>query len=100
MGDGMLQVQSLTDLRNSCGGAVFIVASGPSAKDFPLQRYAKYPTMAMNASICRFVEANLAPCFYLCDDSSFVRNRLPLLLQATQLAQHMALSDPGHRLNT
>lgn len=89
---GITDMQSLTDLRNSCRGAVFIVASGPSAKDFPLQRYANYPMMAMNGSICRFVEANLAPYFYLCDDSSFVRNRLPLLLQATQLAQHMALS--------
>ena len=89
---GITDMQSLTDLRNSCRGAVFIVASGPSAKDFPLQRYARYPMMAMNGSICRFVEANFSPYFYLCDDSSFVRNRLPLLLLATRLAQRMALS--------
>ncbi len=89
---GITGVQSLADLRNSCQGAVFIIASGPSAADFPLQRYATYPMMAMNGSINRFVEANLTPYFYLCDDSSFVRNRLPLLLQATRLAQHLALS--------
>lgn len=89
---GITDMQSLADLRYSCRGAVFIVASGPSASEFPLQRYASHPMMAMNGSICRFVEANLAPYFYLCVDSSFVRNRLPLLLQATQLARHMALS--------
>ena len=48
--------------------------------------------LAMNGSICCFTEAGAAPYFYLCDDSSFVRNRLPLLLQATKLTQNLALS--------
>lgn len=88
----MTYMQSFAELRNSCRGAVFIVASGPSAKEFPLQRYANYPMMAVSGSISRFVEENLSPYFYLCVDSSFVRNHLELLLQATQLSQHMALS--------
>lgn len=84
--------QLFEGLRGAYSGAVFIVASGPSVKGFPLQRYAQYPIFAMNGSICRFAEAGVSPLFYLCDDSSFVRNRLPLLLQGIALAQNLALS--------
>jgi Kdo-III transferase WaaZ len=90
--DDIVNMQYWADLRGACKGALFIIASGPSAKNFPLQRYARYPMLAMNGSICCFAEADIAPYFYLCDDSSFVRNRLPLLLQATTLAQNLALS--------
>lgn len=76
--------QSFTALRGTRRGAVFIVASGPSVESFPLQRYANYPMLAMNGSISCFAAAGVAPYFYLCDDSSFVRNRLPLLLQALE----------------
>lgn len=34
----------------------------------------------------------MAPDYYLCDDSSFVRNRLPLMLQAVEHARHLMLS--------
>lgn len=85
-------LRSFVSLRGSCHGAVFIIASGPSVKDFPLQRYAGYPMLAMNGSISCFAEAGIAPYFYLCDDSSFVRNRLPLLLQASERAANLALS--------
>ena len=79
-------------LRNTCTGAVFVIASGPSVKDFPLQRYAQYPMLAMNGSICGLVEAGISPLFYICDDSSFVINRLPLLLQGIEHAQNLAFS--------
>lgn len=85
-------LRSFAALRGARHGALFIIASGPSVKDFPLQRYARYPMLAMNGSIGCFAEAGIAPYFYLCDDSSFVRNRLPLLLQATELAENLALS--------
>ncbi|WJN58991.1 hypothetical protein OH686_09615 [Pseudomonas sp. SO81] len=62
-----------------------------TAKDLPLQRYAGYPMLALNGSIRCLVAAAIAPLFYLCDDS-FVRNRLPLLMQAVHSAQHLALS--------
>ncbi|HSC84375.1 MAG TPA: lipopolysaccharide core biosynthesis protein [Pseudomonas sp.] len=92
LSDGLLLGQPLTALRGAYSGAVFIVASGPSTRDFPLSRYASYPMLAMNGSICCFAPAGITPFFYLCDDSSFVRNRLPLLLQAIEQAQHLALS--------
>lgn len=87
-----IDVVDFDALRGTRSGALFIVASGPSAKDFPLQRYADYPMLAMNGSVCSFAAAGIAPLFYLCDDSSFVRNRLALMLQAVGLAQHLALS--------
>jgi len=78
--------------RNSCSGPVFILASGPSTKTFPLEQYGQFPMMALNGSICRFAAAGMNPDYYLCDDSSFVRNRLPLMLQAVERARHLVLS--------
>lgn len=84
----------LAALRNSQRGDVFIVASGPSAREFPLAHYSHIPMFGLNGSIRLFGEANVSPFFYLCDDGSFVRNRVPLLLQAIEQAQNLALS-PG-----
>lgn len=88
-----LDVGSFAACRNSQRGSLFILASGPSAGDFPLQRYGAYPIMAMNGSICRLAREGITPYFYLCDDSSFARNRLPLLLQGVALSRHLALSE-------
>jgi len=84
--------ESFDACRNSRSGPVFIVASGPSTKNFPLEQYGQYPMMALNGSICRFTSVGMAPDYYLCDDSSFVRNRLPLMLQAVEHARHLVLS--------
>lgn len=84
--------RNLAELRGSQAGDLFIVASGPSANQFQLRSYAHLPMVAVNGSIRLFAEAGIAPYFYLCDDSSFVRNRLPLLLHAVELAQNLALS--------
>lgn len=84
--------RNLAELRGAQAGDLFIVASGPSANQFPLQSYAHLPMVAVNGSIRLFAEAGIAPYFYLCDDSSFVRNRLPLLLEAVEMAQNLALS--------
>lgn len=85
--------KSFAECRNSHTGAVFIIASGPSARDFPLTRYADFPMFAMNGSIHLFAEAGLTPLFYLCDDSSFVRNRLPLLLEGMRRSHEVAFSE-------
>ncbi|WNF46342.1 lipopolysaccharide core biosynthesis protein [Pseudomonas sp. SG20056] len=79
-------------LRGKYSGALFIVASGPSVSEFPLLRYSQYSMMSMNGSICRFAEAGVRPLFYICDDSSFVRNRLPFLQQGIASAQNVAFS--------
>ena len=89
-----MNLLDLATLHSSQRGDVFIVASGPSAREFPLARYSHVPMFSLNGSICLFGEVNVSPFFYLCDDGSFVRNRTPLLLQAIEQAQNLALS-PG-----
>lgn len=93
LGNGRVtHTQGFESVRGKHSGVLFIVASGPSVSEFPLQRYAQYPMMAMNGSICRFADAGVGPLFYICDDSSFVRNRLPLLQQGIASAQNLAFS--------
>lgn len=86
-----MSFRELTELRGTKSGPLFIVASGPSAREFPLARYANIPMLALNGSIRLFVDAGVSPYFYLCDDSSFVRNRLPLLKEAIGNARNLAL---------
>lgn len=93
LGNGrVVGTQDFEALRAQHVGAVFIVASGPSVSEFPIDRYAQYPMIAMNGSICRFTEADVSPLFYICDDSSFVRNRLSLLQQGIASARNLAFS--------
>lgn len=89
--EALVATKSFAELRGSCSGDLFIIASGPSARAFPLRRYARFQMLALNGSICALSEAGIAPFFYLCDDSSFVCNRLPLLLRAIEQAQNLAL---------
>lgn len=86
------RLRSFADCRGSCRGPVFIIASGPSAHDFPLAQYARYPMMALNGSIRAFLPLDLRPFFYLCDDSTFPRGRYAIFEEALPLAQHLALS--------
>src|SRR5690606_33215768 len=77
--------------RGRHSGTLIAVASGPSAADFPIERYRHVPMIAMNGSIVRFAEAGIRPLFYLCDDRGFVRLRQPLVRQGIELAEHAAL---------
>ncbi|MDC7827057.1 lipopolysaccharide core biosynthesis protein [Pseudomonas sp. BLCC-B13] len=77
--------------RGQYSGTLIVLASGPSAADFPIERYRHVPMVAMNGSIVRFAETGIRPLFYLCDDRGFVRLRLPLVRQGIELAQHAAL---------
>ena len=77
--------------RGQYSGTLIVLASGPSAADFPIERYQHVPMVAMNGSIVRFAETGIRPLFYLCDDRGFVRLRLPLVRQGIELAQHAAL---------
>ncbi|WP_339408812.1 lipopolysaccharide core biosynthesis protein [Pseudomonas sp. EA_35y_Pfl2_R5] len=72
-------------------GAVIIFASGPSAAQFPLERYAHVPFITMNGAIARFSQTSVRPLFYLCDDQGFVRERCQLVLEGIRLSSHAAL---------
>ena len=93
LGNGRVtNTKTFEGLRGKYSGALFIIASGPSVNKFPLQRYSQYPMMSMNGSICCFAESGVSPLFYICDDSSFVHNRLPLLRKGITSAQNLAFS--------
>lgn len=76
-------------------GAVLLVASGPSAADFPLARYRHLPMIAMNGSLLRLQQDNIAPLFYLCDDPRFAKARHAVIVDAIRTAQHVALNRPA-----
>ncbi|WP_241766148.1 lipopolysaccharide core biosynthesis protein [Ectopseudomonas composti] len=67
-GFGSRVLDDLSSLKGKYSGAVFIVTSGPSAKDFPIERYASIPMVAVNGSIACF-PPGIDPFFFLCDDS-------------------------------
>lgn len=77
--------------RGQYSGSIFLIASGPSANDFPIERYPHVPMMAMNGSIVRFGQTSSRPLVYLCDDLGFVKKRLPLVRQGLQLAERALL---------
>ena len=78
--------------RNSQSGPLFIVASGPSAKDFPFEKYRKYPMFAVSGSIQLLMPSGIRPFFYLCDDNSFATQRHEILAEAIECAERVALS--------
>lgn len=93
MGAGVneLSLHAFAACKGTCSGPLFIVASGPSARDFPLTNYAQYPMFSVSGSIQLFTAASVAPLFYLCDDNSFAAQRQPILRQGLALAQNVAL---------
>lgn len=95
-GTSVVHLREFSQCRRRHRGSVFILASGPSAADFPLGRYAQYPVLALNGSIQRCVAEGISPLFYLCDDSSFVRNRPELVLQGLRHAESAAMSFDGY----
>jgi KDO transferase-3 len=89
-------VRSLTqhdfaDCRNVESGAVFIIASGPSAKSFPLEKFAHVPMITMNGAISMFMNTDIKPSFYACTDRSFSKQQPDLFNHAMAASQRVAL---------
>lgn len=91
-GDVSISIAEFKGYRESFQGGVFLLASGPSAGEFPLSRYAEWPVIAMNGSILRCVDQNITPLFYICDDPSFVQNRPDIAALGARSATHLAMS--------
>lgn len=87
-----ISIEEFGACRGCFQGSVFLLASGPSASDFPLFRYADWPVIAMNGSIVRCVEQGVRPFFYICDDPGFVRQRPELAALGARQATHLAMS--------
>lgn len=85
-------LQDFAQSRRTVSGPVLLLASGPSANEFPLERYRSLPVVAMNGSIVRCVDEGIRPFYYLCDDPNFVIGRPALALMGVSHAEHLAMS--------
>ena len=84
--------RDFSDNFHSQSGDVIVLASGPSAGDFPLEKFAELPVLAMNGSIVKCAAAGISPYFYLCDDDSFVEERALLAKDGVERAQNVAMT--------
>jgi KDO transferase-3 len=80
------------ECRGGPQGAVLIIASGQSAKDFPLDRFANVPMITMNGAISMFLDAEIKP-LYACTDTDFPRHQPELFAEAMRRSQHVALGE-------
>lgn len=62
--DPKLTVHDFGSCRNIASGAVFILASGLSAKSFPIEKFAHVPMITMNGAISMFLNTDVKP--FLC----------------------------------
>lgn len=92
-------VKSFDDCRNIRSGPVFIIASGPSAKDFPVERFSNTPMITMNGAISKFIDTSIRPFFYACTDRHFSVQQPDLFAEAMRLSERVALWE-DHYLST
>ncbi len=88
----LFDLESLASLKGTCSGPAFIVASGPSVRDFPIERYAHVPMFAVNGSILGFQRAGVQPFFYVCDDPNFPAASPQVVVEASRCSRNMAVS--------
>lgn len=84
-------IRDFAACRGIAKGPVFIVASGASAKDFPLLRFADIPMITLNGAISMFHENDVSPYFYVCTDTGFPRQQPDLYAHALRLSQRLAI---------
>lgn len=58
-----LAPRSFDECKNIETGAVFIIASGASAKYFPIENFAHIPMITMNGAISMFLGTHIKPFF-------------------------------------
>jgi len=96
---GPLRAHDLDECRNIQKGSVFIIASGASAKDFPLEKFADVPMITMNGAISKFIGTGIKPFFYVCTDQGFSEQQPELFSEAMRLSERVALWE-GHIWHT
>jgi hypothetical protein len=79
------------ECKNIASGAVFIIASGRSAKDFPIEHFSAFPMITMNGAISMFAGTQIKPFFYACTDKSFSIQQPELFSYAMEVSQRVAL---------
>lgn len=88
----LARVRRFCEVRGEFGNSIFIVASGPTVKDFDFEHYRESSFIAVNGSIKVFLEKNIRPCFYLCDDVGFARSSIDVLKSGLSCSKHVAMS--------
>src|SRR5690606_42088064 len=91
-----INVRDFSENRGSRSGAVIVLASGPSAGDFPLRESTDLPVVALNGSIVKCVSENVQPLFYVCDDGSFIEKLAELAKEGVQSSQNVAMTLSGY----
>lgn len=84
-------IGDFSDVHNLAQGSVIIMASGSSAKDFPVERFAGVPVITMNGAISMFANTSIKPFFYICTDTSFPKQQPELFARALKSCQNVAL---------
>lgn len=79
------------EIRDIAQGAVFIIASGKSAKDFPISQFADVPMITMNGAISMFSGTDIEPFFYVCTDKDFPLQQPSLFAEGLRRSQRVAL---------
>lgn len=77
--------------KNAYRGAVLILASGPSAAEIDIHRWAHLPIITMNGAVTKLLEASIQPLYYVCSDRSFQEQQPALYKAAVAQAQRLAL---------
>ncbi|WP_236176542.1 lipopolysaccharide biosynthesis protein [Pseudomonas qingdaonensis] len=85
------KVNNFESCRGIASGPVFIIASGASAKDFPIEQFADVPMITLNGAISMFIDTDIRPFFYVCSDTSFRLQQPELYTLALQRSQRIAL---------
>lgn len=90
-----LSMRGLADwrnLKNKYSGSVFILASGPSANSFSLNKYSNYPIIAVNGSVTKLLEANIKPLFYIGTDLGALSHLGDLVIKGVNASSYSAFS--------
>ncbi len=93
-------VNGFNECHNIETGTVFIIASGSSAKDFPIEEFAHVPMITMNGAVALFEGTAIQPFFYACTDMSFPTQQPELFSHAMQISQRVALWEEFIRRNS
>ncbi|NER58959.1 lipopolysaccharide biosynthesis protein [Pseudomonas sp. MAFF212428] len=84
-------VKNFASCRNIAQGPVIIVASGSSARDFPIEQFADVPMITMNGAISMFADTDIDPYFYVCSDTHFSVQQPALYALAMRRSKRVAL---------
>ncbi|WP_434680950.1 lipopolysaccharide biosynthesis protein [Pseudomonas sp. R1-18] len=72
-------------------GPVFLIASGKSAKDFPIQEFSDVPMITMNGAIAMLAQKGINPFFYVCTDRDFANQQPHLYATAMRTSENVAV---------